>query len=76
MRWREGLEQVPPDEFPPNNNAIIFDDQDNPLLDGEFNFTFTELIPDRRYAVLIQGTSSAGTSNTYFAILTGNAVHT
>ena len=75
VRWREGTEQVEPDEFPLNNTEIIFTDLSNPLSDGEFSYTFTGLIPDRRYAVLIQGTSIAGTSNTYFAILTGNAVH-
>ena len=74
VRWREGLEQVPPDEFPPNNNAIIFNVPENPLTEGIFSFNFTGLLPDRAYAVLIQGTSIAGTSDTYFAIQTGKAV--
>ena len=67
VRWRKvtpGL--LSPDSFPLNNTQALLNTQSH-----KFPFNFTGLSPAQLYVVLIQGTNSVGTSDTYFVFETG-----
>ena len=67
VRWRKvtpGL--LSPGSFPLNNTQALLDTPSH-----IFHFNFTGLSPAQLYVVLIQGTNSVGTSDTYFVFETG-----
>ena len=67
VRWRKvGPGPLSPDNFPLNNTQALLDTQSH-----IFRFNFTGLSPAQLYVVLIQGTNSVGTSDTYFVFETG-----
>ena len=67
VRWRKvGPGLLSPASFPLNNTQTLLDTPSH-----IFHFNFTGLSPAQLYVVLIQGTSSVGTSDTYFVFETG-----
>ena len=67
VRWRKvGPGLLSPGSFPLNNTQTLLNTPSH-----IFYFTFTGLSPAQLYVVLIQGTNSVGTSDTYFVFETG-----